>query len=198
VTSLISTSSFLIDCLLGLVFLAQLTLVTFYFLTWPLRSLDFAIYQQCLSMSLSSSWWKWWNRLYLVWHITWLNDYKYSMTGCSQDTTWFEFNCTAATQGSHHVIHLILPMPHPSERRTSQLYKVYGMWTQFASSMRQILSTTLWPSCDIWHHYRCLQAAKALLESQVQVNQLIHECWVNCSPKNCLKTHPSQMEHCSC
>ena len=42
-------------------------------------------------------------------------DYKYSMNGWSQ-VIKVKFNCTAATQGAHHVIRLIFPTTPPSER----------------------------------------------------------------------------------
>jgi len=48
--------------------------------------------------------------------------YNHSMNGWSQATTGVEFNCKAATQGVHHVIHLVSQMPPPSEWRASQAY----------------------------------------------------------------------------
>jgi len=46
---------------------------------------------------------------------------KYSMNGYSQVRLLQDLNCTAAMQGAHHVIHLILPMPPPGKRRTANL-----------------------------------------------------------------------------
>jgi len=42
----------------------------------------------------------------------------------------------AAMQCAHHVIHLILPTPLPSEMRTSQPYGVYGIRTRFLLTPR--------------------------------------------------------------
>ena len=50
------------------------------------------------------------------------SDYKYSMNEWSQVITVVKFNCRAATQGSHHHIHVIYPTLSPNERRTSQPY----------------------------------------------------------------------------
>jgi len=41
----------------------------------------------------------------------------------------------AATQGDHHVIHLICSMPPPSERRTSQPYGGYSTSCQMLSTI---------------------------------------------------------------
>jgi len=49
-----------------------------------------------------------------------------------------KFNCTAATQGAHHVILLIWAMLLPSKRRTSHPSGGY-------SNLHQMLSTTLHP-----------------------------------------------------
>jgi len=45
--------------------------------------------------------------------------------------TGVESNCMAASQGAHHVLHLIKPMPPPSERTTSQPYGAMGseLWS---------------------------------------------------------------------
>jgi len=42
-----------------------------------------------------------------------------------------KFNCTAATVGTHHVMHLILPTRPPRERMISKPYGIYGKRSQF-------------------------------------------------------------------
>ena len=71
-------------------------------------------------------------------------DYKYNMKGWSQIITWVVFTCTASTQGAHHIIHIhvIKPTTPPSVWRTSQPYGEHGARTRFASTTRQMLSTT--------------------------------------------------------
>jgi len=64
------------------------------------------------------------------------NDYKKSLNGWSQVITQVEFSSTAATQGTNHVIHLILPTPPNSERRTSPHNGINGIRTRFLLTQR--------------------------------------------------------------
>ena len=92
--------------------------------------------------------WSAWNRIMFSFYIFLFNiqtdrqqnDLKHRMNGWSQVTTGVKFNCTTATQGAHHVIHLILSTLPSSGRRTGQPYRGCGIWTQFLRTACQCVA----------------------------------------------------------
>jgi len=74
------------------------------------------------------------------------------MNGRKQVITGVKFNCTVATQGAHHVIRLIWPMPPPSDRRTRQPYGRYSAtrYSLLYSSSGVCMEQISWSKFLLW------------------------------------------------
>ena len=132
------------------------------------------------------------------------------MNAWPQDITGLEFNSMAATQGAHHSLHLISPMPPHSERGTSQpsnsiplnstpvcyplLYEPTPSSPTLNQSSKPVKKTTSWYSkCAIQnqlskvstklYHHRRNSRSKCHVTCLVQAYTFV-QVYAFCSPKH--------------